>query len=379
MGFFDCRSYRYMIEKKTSIPDSLTLHGKVLQKEGLQKYADECSGSSEKWKADLGQFLTSWLTGGEEIIVKTSGSTGEPKLFSIPKTAMIASAEASGTFLNLKAGDTALLCLSASTIAGMMMVVRSMVLKLNLILIPPDGKPCKNIDPEIKTDFAAMVPAQVFNCMSDDKGRAYLSNIQKLIIGGGEISAKLEQQLQDLPNAVYATYGMTETITHVAMRRVNGKNRSEDFKTLPGIEISTDERGCLIIHASRISDKPLITNDLADITGANSFRWLGRADNIINRGGKKLIPEVIENKLANLIEFRFIIAAFPDEKYGQVPVLIVESDTFDANESERLMDLIRQHLPYDEIPVRLIPVRKFAETGNGKINRPATIILLNQT
>lgn len=379
MGFFDCRSYRYMNEKKTAIPDSLILNCIVLQRAELTNYAVECSVSFEKWKVDLGQFLISWLSEGDEIDVKTSGSTGAPKLISIPKTAMVASAEASGAFLNLKPGETALLCLSASTIAGLMMVVRSMVLKLNLILIPPDGKPCKSINPDIKTDFAAMVPAQVFNCMSDDRGRIFLSNINKLIIGGGEIHAKLEQQLQGLPNAVYATYGMTETITHVAMRRVNGKNRSEEFKTLPGIKISTDDRGCLMIYAPRISDQPLITNDLVDITGSNSFRWLGRADNIINRGGKKLIPEVIENKLANLIEFRFIIAAFPDEKYGQVPVLIVESDAIDATESERLMDLIRQHLAYDEIPVGLIPVRKFTETGNGKINRPATIALLNQT
>lgn len=368
-----------MIEKKLLIPDSLTIHGKVLQREELQKYADECSASSQKWKADLGQFLKSWLNGGGEINVKTSGSTGEPRLISIPKKAMIASAEASGAFLNLKAGDTALLCLSVSTIAGMMMVVRSMVLNLNLLLIPPDGKPCKNINPEIKTDFAAMVPAQVFNCISDDKGLAIISNIQKLIIGGGEIPAKLEQQLQNLPNTVYATYGMTETITHVAMRRVNGMNRSEDFKTLPGIEISTDDRGCLIINAPRISEKPLITNDMADITGVNSFRWLGRADNIINRGGKKLIPEVIENKLSNLIENRFFIAAFPDEKYGQVPVLILESNTINPNESERLMDLIRHHLPYEEIPVRLIAVNKFAETYSGKVNRPVTIALLNQS
>lgn len=354
-----------------AIPKTLILEGKLYPPEVLKSYALLLAEDDVPWKKDLGAFILAWLSPEDEIVVHTSGSTGTPRPIHHSKQAMVASATATGEFLGLTAGNSALLCLSAKTIAGMMMVVRAMVLELNLILVAPDGHPLNQLPVNIILDFSAMVPAQVYNSLNQTADLKVLRQISKLIIGGGEINPALEEQLIALPNAIYATYGMTETITHVALRNVNGVNRSDSFRALPGVKLETDERGCLIITAPRIRPEPIVTNDLVELQSNNKFRWLGRYDNIINRGGQKIIPEVVERKISTFITTRFFIHRYTDEKLGETPVLIIESEKISELNRRTLLNQLKLALGR-EAPTKIFTVVHFSETASGKVDRGET-------
>lgn len=339
------------------------------------------TSDQELWLSDLGHFLHNWYSEEDSIRITTSGSTGEPKEVKLLKTAMIESARATIGYLQLSSSDDALLCLSVRYIAGMMMVVRAMVSGMNLIAVKPDGNPMQHLSDGQIPGFAAMVPAQLYNCLDDCASADRVKQVRTLIIGGGGIHPDLERQVQDFPNSVYATYGMTETITHVALRKLNGPDRRDHFTVLPGVEISLDERGCLVIRAPRICPQPIITNDMAEVLSKFEFRFLGRHDHIINRGGKKIIPEQAEQKLSVIIKDRFFLGGFPDIKFGQVPVLIIETAGLEEDFIKSLQDFMEKNLEKEERPGQIFFLDSFVEAGNGKVNRKATVgqILTGQT
>jgi hypothetical protein len=312
------------------------------------------------WK-DVNQFISEWYSSDDEMIVQTSGSTGKPKSISVKKKWMRNSAQLTGKTFSLKEGDTALLCMPMKYIAGKMMVVRALELGLDLKVVEPSSNPLNGIKEII--DFSAMVPFQLENSLNQ------LNKIKTLIIGGGQVSPKLVEKLQIESTQVYETYGMTETLTHVAIKPLNGPNISDLFRALDGIHFEKDDRGCLVIHASALNSVPIVTNDLIELIDENSFRWLGRFDNVINSGGIKIIPEVVETKLTEVIPSRrFIIAGLPDDSLGQTVVLIVEGDE---------IDIPIEFLDKYEKPKTIHFISEFIETESGKINRVGTILIIN--
>jgi len=274
------------------------------------------------WQLSLHRFILDWVDKKDFVTVSTSGSTGIPKKIQLTKERMMSSAFMTGKYFDFKSGQRALLCLPCDYIAGKMMVVRSIMWGLDLQLVPPTGNPMANIEQPI--DFAAMVPLQVMNVFEQSPEKFKL--IKKLIIGGGKVDAQLQEKLQSIPTECYATYGMTETITHVAIKGLNDQHQTNYFEGLSDIYFATDTRGCLTIHAPRLSEELVVTNDLVNLKNAQQFEWLGRIDNVINTGGVKVFPEKIEAKLEKIITARFFITSFPDKKLENKVVLIIESD-----------------------------------------------------
>ncbi|MBN2175699.1 MAG: AMP-binding protein, partial [Bacteroidales bacterium] len=316
----------------------------------------------DSWEFRFYDFVKDWISKDPEIKVKTSGSTGEPKMISLFKKQMIQSAFMTGEFLGLQIKQKALCCLPVEYIAGKMMVVRAFVLGLNLVKVKPSGNPLENINEDF--DFAAMTPHQVFNILHSSEGEKKLNKIKNLIIGGADISFNLLQKIRQLKNNTFHTYGMTETITHVAMKKLTGTNPGACFNALPGVRFSTDEKNCLVIHAPHLSEKSIITNDIVDLVNASKFNYVGRYDNIINSGGIKISPELVENKLLPFLKCRFIISGIPDEKLGQRLVLVVEG----AIEPPAVFDRIYQEAKLDryEIPKQIFHLNHFEETESGK-------------
>ena len=305
---------------------------------------------------DVNQFISEWLNGEEELILQTSGSTGKPKSISMKKEWMKNSAQLTENTFGLKKGDSALLCMSIKYVAGKMMVVRALELALDLKVVEPSSSPLKDIDDQI--DFAAMVPLQLENSSND------LDKVKTLIVGGGQVSLQLIKKLQNISTQIYETYGMTETLTHVAIKPLNGPNKSDIFSALDGIHFEIDERDCLVINAPMLSPESIVTNDIIELINDISFRWLGRFDNVINSGGVKIIPEVVEAKLASvIIDRRFYIVGETDNKLGEKVVLLVE-----GNETE----LSFQHLEKYERPKEIYFIPEFVETESGKVNRMGT-------
>ncbi|MFD2516325.1 AMP-binding protein [Salinimicrobium flavum] len=337
--------------------------------EELSSVAYSLVKEGEPYEGQAGNFLLDWLNEKDYIEVKTSGSTGAPKMVRIRKQFMINSAKATGKFFDLHAGTTALHCLPVNFIAGKMMLVRAMVLGWHIDLVPPKANP---LDQVFKIyDFCAMTPFQLDNSL----GRLHL--IRKLIVGGGTVSSTLREHVQGLATEVYETYGMTETVTHIAARRVNPKKKKEEvlpFTVLPNVSISTDERDCLVITAPQIAEDPIITNDVVEMISSRSFIWKGRYDNVINSGGVKLFPEEIEAKLAPHIPHRFFVTSLPDPSLGEKLILMVESDFSETalNNLEREIRSIEKLEKY-EVPKKIYFVEKFEETSNGKIHRTNTL------
>ncbi len=323
----------------------------------------------EPYERDFGDFLLNWIDKEPTIQVKTSGSTGIPKTIHLRKQHMVNSAFATAKYFNLKAGDSALLCLSGAYIAGKMMLLRAMVLGLELDLVEPSSTPL--LGGNKSYDFCAMVPFQLESSLSD------INRIKTLIVGGAHISSSLKDKIQNLKTSIYETYGMTETITHIAVKKINlDKTVNQDsvenhFKTLPGITIQKDERNCLVINAPDINPAPIITNDMVELISDTEFNWLGRYDNIINSGGVKLIPEQIELKLASILKNRFFIVGIPDEHLGQNMILLIEKEGEDSEIFDRIKSL--ETLEKYEIPKDILFLESFVETVNGKISRKNTL------
>ena len=281
----------------------------------------------------LEDFFSEWNNDSDRVLVHTSGSTGKPKPMMVEKKRMLNSARITCDFLGLKPGDSALLCMSLDYIAGKMVVVRSIERHLHLISVPPSGHPLKDVDEEIT--FAAMVPMQVYNTLQVPEERERLSRIRHLIIGGGAIDAALEQELQSLPGdiAIWSTYGMTETLSHIALRRINGDEPSEWYQPFDSVRISQTEEGCLVIDAPQVCAETLVTNDIVEIepyiynkVEKLRFRIKGRKDNVICSGGIKIQIEEVETLLKPHLEKPFMLAKKKDGKFGEIAVLLSEDE-----------------------------------------------------
>ena len=291
----------------------------------------------------LEDFLSEWNNDSDRVLVHTSGSTGKPKPMMVEKMRMLNSARITCDFLGLKPGDSALLCMSLDYIAGKMVVVRSIERHLHLISVSPSGHPLKDIDLKDangkdvngEITFAAMVPMQVYNTLQVPEERERLTHIRHLIIGGGAIDASLEKELRSLPGniAIWSTYGMTETLSHIALRRINGAEASEWYQPFDSVKISQTDEGCLVIDAPLVCAETLVTNDIVEIepyiynkVEKLRFRIKGRKDNVICSGGIKIQIEEVEALLKPHLEKPFMIAKKKDEKFGEIAVLLTEDE-----------------------------------------------------
>ena len=328
----------------------------------------------------LEEFLDEWNNDSERVLVHTSGSTGAPKPLWVEKRRMEASARITCDFLGLKEGDTALLCMPLDYIAGKMMVVRSLVRKLKLIVVEPTGHPLSNTTPHQlprELTFAAMVPMQVYNSLQVPEERERLRLIKHLIIGGGAIDDALARELEDFPNYVWSTYGMTETLSHIALRRLNGAEASEWYTPFDNVRISQSEDGCLVIDAPEVCAERLVTNDIVEISQGR-FRVVGRKDNVICSGGIKIQAEEVERALKPYLHVPFMITKRKDSKFGEIVVMMVECRGERKEESgERIEEslktclqrLCREHLPKYWQPRDFVFVEKIPMTETGKIAR----------
>ena len=320
----------------------------------------------------LEDFLSEWNNGSDRVLVHTSGSTGKPKPMMVEKKRMLNSARITCDFLGLKPGDSALLCMSLDYIAGKMVVVRSIERRLHLISVSPSGHPLKDINEEIT--FAAMVPMQVYNTLQVPEERERLTHIRHLIIGGGAIDAALEQELRSLPGniAIWSTYGMTETLSHIALRRINGAEASEWYQPFDSVKIGQTDEGCLVIDAPLVCAETLLTNDIVEIepyiynkVEKTRFRIKGRKDNVICSGGIKIQIEEVEEYLKPHLEKPFMIAKKKDEKFGEIAVLLSEDKEIKTVEAtiRRLLSDHKYWIPREFLHVVHLPL---TETGKPK-------------
>ena len=343
---------------------SLILEGKTFS---METYRKGLSSLPDHPYQDLKQFLEEWFDESPTLRVYTSGSTGTPKELFVRKEQMMNSARITCEALQLRKGDKALLCMPLQYIAGKMVVVRALVAGLELIVREPSGHPLADVNEHLR--FAAMIPLQVFNSLVVPQEASRLEDTEILIIGGGAIDKQLEVAFQKMQNAVYSTYGMTETLSHIALRRLNGAEASERYKPFPSVSLSLSADHTLVIHAPQVCDETLVTNDVVELFPDGTFQIIGRKDNIINSGGIKIQTECIEKTLRSIISVNFALTAVPHPKFGEALVLLVEKDRNEVIRPEELAEQIRSILPKYQQPKQILWIESLPLTQTGKISR----------
>ncbi|HSJ66305.1 MAG TPA: AMP-binding protein [Anditalea sp.] len=322
-------------------------------------------------------FCREWLGGKETFDLQTSGSTGIPKKISVNRKQMEISAQATHDFFDIPEYADLLGCLNFEMIAGKMMLVRAMEWNSNIYLVEPSSDPLTSFGPDRKFYFAAMVPLQLSASIENPHSFQKLSNIQNLIIGGAPITMELKDKAADLPINIFQTFGMTETVSHVALAKIK---RGEEliYQPLPGVHFSVDDTGKLSISAPMAQEKMLITNDIVKLYPDNSFTWTGRSDFTINSGGIKIHPEEIENIISTHINdtfplCRFFIFGEKNQNFGEIICLLIEQSDGNDKQVEDLQKKLKVHLSKYLVPKKIYFLKSFEETASGKINRPATL------
>jgi O-succinylbenzoic acid--CoA ligase len=326
-------------------------------------------GISDEYLHSIENFLAEWESYSPIISVSTSGSTGAPKTIEFNKKQAEASAKYTGRFFDFKSGDCVLLNLSPNFVAGKLMLVRALTHQMKIVVAPLNSNPLlglKKFPHKIK--LAAFVPHQVEEILSNENSKRLFNEIENVIIGGASISDSLEKKIAEQKTKSFATFGMTETLTHFALRPVDGK--TDFYNCLPGITISADDRNCLIVNQNEILSDRLVTNDIIELIDERHFRWKGRFDNVINSGGVKIIPEADEKLIESLFgTARFYLSSKSNSKFGEEVVLVLESDPLGSTLEKKFLEKMEILLPKYHAPKSIIVQSKFAETANGKIRR----------
>jgi O-succinylbenzoic acid--CoA ligase len=359
----------------------LTLNGVTYQAKELATLCEkmQTNTATPAWKQSIYKFIQEWLGDDATVKVKTSGSTGKPKTITIHRSQMEYSAQLTGKYLGLKKGDKALLCLSADYIAGKMMIARAFTLELDLLLAEPTGNPLEHIPNDAVIDLVAMVPFQLKALLDLKHNRLNdrLSRIKNILLGGAPVSKELRSVIKDFPNHIYETFGMTETVSHIALKQLSGGGGDTYFETTDSaIILGQYDRDCLVIIAPELSPQPVVTNDVVELKDERHFRWLGRVDNVINTGGIKLLPEELEHRISPFVNDRYFFAAKPDKELGQKLVMVIESAPYTTEKLASLEKQFKTVLGRYELPKETIFMTPFVEAGNHKINRKETLSAL---
>jgi len=309
--------------------------------------------------AEVIRFLLTWFSSCETMEIQTSGSTGKPARYQVPKSAMIESAINTCRFLELNPREKALICLPMNYIAAQMMVVRALVAGLDIYLTEPVGKPLQHDNNRYR--ISSMVPLQVYNTLQEPDGKQKLEQTAILLIGGGPLDIQLENRLKELNNELYMTYGMAETLSHVALRRLNGPDASSWYRPMPDVDICLNEAGCLQIEAPWAVSHPVVTKDMGIQQPDGRFSIIGRSDNLLSTGGMKVHAETLEAIFSQWISVPFAITSLPDAKFGERIILVSEQP---VNEN-----LLSRHQPNWQIPKQFVVVPSLPRTQSGKIDR----------
>lgn len=321
-----------------------------------------------EWYREVHRTLLDLVLRRGGLPASTSGTTGPPKRFTIPRRDLVMSARLTGTAFGLMPGDRVLHCLPCEFVAGKMMLVRAFALALNLHLIDPRGSVLDNLESEDRFKFTAMVPLQLHRAIQEDRARVE-RQFEMILLGGGPVSEALMEDIRTLGVRVFLSYGSTETVTHVALRPLNGPAPEDHFTALGECHFARDPRGCLVVYTPHLTTKQHVTNDLVELIDDTHFRWLGRIDNVILSGGKKIFPEQLEAKTAGVIPYPHYFSHVPDPVLGQALMLVLETELPQDEVLPEVMEKLMAVLHPHEWPRRVQALRRIARTGSGKVIR----------
>ncbi len=319
-------------------------------------YKDYINASSLNGYEGLNSFIDTcdaWYKGDSSFEFQTSGSTSRPKIITFHRSQVEASCKQTIDYFGLNKGDKLLLCLPLSYVAGKMMLLRAIVGGFKLFLSEDNKFPWSGLNETI--DFGAMVPMQLDRL----ENREQSLKIRHLLLGGAPLQSRHISQIKDLGLKAYESFGMTETLSHFAMKRLF--LNEEAYTLLPNVKIKYGNDNVLSVIVPWIKNDWLQTDDVVEIQGVNKFIWKGRQSNVINSGGVKLHPESIESKLQSFFSSRaYFIYSLPSSKYGEKIGLFIEGAPINNIENQLSSCLSSKERPK---AVYYIPQFKYSTAG----------------
>ncbi len=345
-------------------PESIIINGQSYHKGDEASIRKMLLMSDNLLLKQTGLFLMDWFDPSPWLVLKTSGSTGEPKSLQIPKNRLLLSARMTLDFFGLYENKRFLLCLSPEFIAGKMMIVRAMLSGAELITAHVEANPLKNLEQPI--DFTAMVPLQLSVLLKENPEKLEL--IKTIIIGGSALPSQLENELQQISSNCWHTYGMTETLSHIALRPVNGRQAEKWFSPLEGVLVALNQQQCLKITAPALLEQPIDTHDLAEINAEGKFKILGRVDEVIVSAGHKIHPTWLEEKIGIHIHGPFAITSMADQIAGEKVVLALAED-LTVPQLYKLWEALEACLMPAEMPRYITSLPEWPVLKSGKTDR----------
>lgn len=323
------------------------------------------------------EFIYDWLRGKNSFLQKTSGSTGLPKEITITRKQITESANRTLKALTITKGDAALVCLHTQYIAGKMMLARALEFNLKIEATEPSSDPLQSLPEDFQNGFGAFVPHQLATMLQQPNRRDQLNRMKAILVGGAAVNETLSKKIRSLQCPVYATYGMTETVSNIALQKLNGPDAQTYFYPLPGISVATNDQNCLVITVPEL-ETPILTNDIAELHADKSFRILGRLDNMINSGGIKILPESLEPETERILHHlgiskSFLFSSIPHDTLGDQLILIMDGSPLPVHAENQLVEEFRKRVKPHEVPKQFRYLPDFNYTASGKVNRSETL------
>ena len=330
-----------------------------------------------RFEREVHKVLKAWHSNQDSFNLYTSGSTSSPKKVSFSRSKLKKSAKRTIDYFHLKPGDRIFMCLNPKFVAGFMMLIRALEGDLDLVIQTPSLNPLKSLNDDLSFQFASFTPGQADSIMENAPQK--FENIEKILIGGVSINPQLEKKLRSLRSQVFHSYGMTETLTHVAIRAVSGNETSNVFQALNGVTFGIEDRSCLIIHDKVLNIRNLVTNDIVELLNEKSFIWQGRVDNVVNSGGIKIHLEQLEAEIDQILlemgmKLNFCLIPQEDQKLTNRIVLLLENRDQEIDK-EFLLKTLKSKLPAHHDPKKILQIPKIALTTSGKVDRMENIRL----
>jgi O-succinylbenzoic acid--CoA ligase len=320
-------------------------------------------------------LIQQWLNGAELFTFHTSGSTGAPKPIQLQRSQLLASAQGTIEALGLTSQEHVLVCMNTQFIGGAMLLIRALMLNAEITLMEPNSHPLSLIETNHPFTLASFAPLQVFPLMSNQhQEHEKLNRFNHILVGGAPIDVALEDLLASLSTRIYHTYGMTETVSHIALKQL-GTNPY--YTVLNQVQIKTDAQHCLMICCEATNNQWIQTKDVVELHNTKQFSILGRLDDVINSGGIKIWPQQIEVAIRTVLGSNITnvcVLGMPDVQLGQKVVALLEGNT--QIDTEALKKALSKNLTRYQIPKHFYSLKAFLYTPTGKIDKTKTLGML---
>jgi len=353
----------------------LTYTNSIYYNNALVDYLDSSVGLQDEYLKKAFDFIRQWLSGSPSFQLQTSGSTGVPKIITVRREQMASSAMATMSFLKPWHDVPVTVCIDTRYIGGKMQLIRALSYNLRLNIFSPSSRLADNLEELDNLGLISLVPLQLYQLLKD--APMLLNKATSILIGGGPLNEGSILELQKIRTPVYHTYGMTETLSHIALKLLNTEHRTPTFTVLPGINCKTDSRNCLVVNGAVTSNADVVTNDIVEFFDPGSFVWKGRFDDMVNSGGLKLFPEEIDAKIGHEMNEAYPNCSFftfgiPDEELGQKLALFVEATKPNDHDDIDLLEKLKKKLPRHHSPRLVVFCTAFHRTDTGKIKKKET-------